>query len=151
MAGSPASESVPKWCASSGAVAAVAATVIASPSARARGRPGSASRTGGASTRIPATAANESCQPGSAVARGLNASVAQAASRSAYQREAGLAAASATREAAPITPARCRDGPAPASGTYTAISATVTAIRPAAAIPAAASNGSDSAASSITF
>ena len=38
---------------------------------------------------MPATAANESCQPGSRQARGLSASVTAAASSSAYQREAG--------------------------------------------------------------
>ena len=61
--------------------------------------------------RIPATAANESCQPGSAHARGFSASVAAAASSRAYAREAGRDAAIATMPAIPITPARCSDGP----------------------------------------
>ena len=61
--------------------------------------------------RIPATAAKESCQPGSVHARGFQASVATAASRSAYQREAGRDAAIATTPARPITPARWSDAP----------------------------------------
>jgi hypothetical protein len=68
-------------------------------------------------TRIPATAAKDSCQPGSVHARGFQASVAAAAKSSAYEREAGREAAIATIPAIPITPARCSDGPAPASGT----------------------------------
>ena len=67
--------------------------------------------------RIPATAPKESCHPGSAQARGFQASVAAAASSSAYQREAGREAAIAAMAARPMTPARCSDGPAPASGT----------------------------------
>ena len=118
LAGRPASETVPKWWAISGAVATVAATVTAMPSASGRGqRARAGGAAAGASVRIPATAANESCQPGSPHARGFTPSVTQAASSSAYQREAGRAAASATSDAAPITPARCSDGPAPASGT----------------------------------
>ena len=66
---------------------------------------------------MPATAANESCQPGSAQARGFQSSVAVAASSSAYQREAGREAAIAAMPASPMTPARWSDGPAPASGT----------------------------------
>ena len=65
---------------------------------------------------MPATAANESCQPGSAHARGFQASVAAAASSRAYEREAGREAAIAAIPASPITPARCKEGPAPASG-----------------------------------
>ncbi len=67
--------------------------------------------------RIPATAANESCQPGSVQERGFQASVAAAAKSRAYAREAGRDAAIATIPAIPITPARCSEGPAPASGT----------------------------------
>ena len=67
--------------------------------------------------RIPTTAANESCQPGSSQARGFSASVTAAASSSAYQRDAGRDSVIAAMPAAPITPARCSDGPAPASGT----------------------------------
>ena len=40
-----------------------------------------------------------------------------AARNSAYQREAGRDSVIAATPAAPITPARCSDGPAPASGT----------------------------------
>ena len=90
---------------------------------RARGASGRLSAAAGSpaqgarAARMPATAANDSCQPGSAHARGLSASVAAAASSSAYQRDAGRDACSAAIPAAPITPARCSDGPAPASGT----------------------------------
>ena len=109
---------MPKWWAISGAVATVAATVIATPSASGRGSAGERpAQQAAPATRIPTTAANESCQPGSPHARGLSASVTAAASSSAYQRDAGRAAASATSAAAPITPARWSDGPAPASGT----------------------------------
>ena len=68
-------------------------------------------------TRMPATATNDSCQPGSPPARGFRARVAAAASRSAYQRDDGRDSVIAAMPAAPITPARCSDGPAPASGT----------------------------------
>ena len=71
----------------------------------------------GTSAIRPATAANESCQPGSAAAYGLSASVTAAASPSAYQRDAGRPASAAASPAIPITPARWIDGPAPASGT----------------------------------
>ena len=50
-----------------------------------------------------------------------------------------------------MTAARWSDGPAPASGTYSAMSAMVTVIRATGARPAAASRGSASAARSITF
>ena len=60
----------------------------------------------GRAARIPATAANESCQPASPATRGLAASVAPAATSSAYEAEAGRDADSATRPAAPITAAR---------------------------------------------
>ena len=68
-------------------------------------------------TRMPATATNESCQPGSPHARGFSASVTAAASSSAYQRDDGRESVIAAIPAAPITPARCSEGPAPASGT----------------------------------
>ena len=95
FAGSAASGTEPKWWASSGAVASVAATVIATPSASARtsraAQAGASSAaaaprarpSGAPSRRMPATAANESCQPGSAALRGFQASVATAASSSA--------------------------------------------------------------------
>ena len=113
-------------------MASVAEAVIASPSARPRVsaaciRPGlrlsraaAPIRTrlsGTPAIRIPATAAKESCQPGSAQERGFSASVTAAASSSAYQREAGRERVSAAIPATPMTPARCSDGPAPASGT----------------------------------
>ena len=63
------------------------------------------------------TAAKLSCQPTSAAARGSTARVAQAASASAYQRERGRSASAATTAAAPITPARWIDGPAPVTQT----------------------------------
>jgi hypothetical protein len=66
---------------------------------------------------MPATATNESCQPGSSHARGFSASVTATASNSAYQREDGRESVIAAIPAAPITPARCSEGPAPASGT----------------------------------
>ena len=126
-------ETVPKWWASSGAVATVAAIVIARPSASSRsaarradpGGLGSSSAAARASTRpsgtpssrMPATAANESCQPGSPQARGFQASVSVAASSSAYQRDAGREPAIAASPARPMIPARWSDGPAPASGT----------------------------------
>ena len=100
-------------------MAAVAATVIAATSATGPGtrRRVSAPRSPGASASSPATAANESCQPGSATASGFSASVTAAASPSAYQREAGRPASAATSPAIPITPARWIEGPPPASGT----------------------------------
>jgi hypothetical protein len=63
------------------------------------------------------TAAKLSCHPTSATARGFSASVAAAASSSAYHREAGRPASIASSAAAPMTPARWIDGPPPASGT----------------------------------
>ena len=102
-------------------------------------------------TRMPATATNDSCQPGSPQARGFRASVTAAASSSAYQRDDGRESVIAAIPAAPITPARCSDGPAPASGTYSATrhsSASPAARGPS---PAATSIGSASAISSITF
>ncbi len=77
LAGSDASETCSKCSAISGAVAMVAATVIAATSATGPGtrRRVSAPRRRGASASRPATAANESCQPGSPTASGLSASV----------------------------------------------------------------------------
>ena len=63
------------------------------------------------------TAAKLSRQPTSPLARGLIASVTKAASRIAYQRERGRPARAATIPAAPITPARWIEGPAPVTGT----------------------------------
>ena len=151
LAASPASGTDPKWYATRGAVANVAAAVIAMPSqrpsrsardreppcapwpdaarpggprepARRSGANSSATRrslaaSGRPASRMPATATNESCQPGSPQARGFRASVAAAASSSAYQRDDGRESVIAAIPAAPITPARCSDGPAPASGT----------------------------------
>ena len=86
-------------------MASVAATVIATPSqSPSRRACGSAARRCGDSSsairrsraasgrpaiRIPATATNDSCQPGSPLARGFRASVAATASSSAYQRDDG--------------------------------------------------------------
>ena len=66
---------------------------------------------------IPATAANESCQPTSLTSRGLIASVVAAAISIPYQRDAGRPSIIAAMPAAPIAAARWSDGPAPASGT----------------------------------
>ena len=66
---------------------------------------------------IPITAAKLSCQPASPLVRGLIASVTKAASRIAYQRERGRPASAATTPAAPMTPARWIEGPAPVTGT----------------------------------
>jgi hypothetical protein len=77
----------------------------------------SPSRSGRDTTAIAATAANDSCQPGSPAARGLTPSVTAAASSSAYHRDAGRPASAATIAATPMTPARWIEGPAPASGT----------------------------------
>ena len=111
LAGIAVSETVPKWWAASGAVASVAARVIAAPSASRRlpdpprWAP-STSASGPATASSPATAAKLSCQPTSPVARGSRASVAAAARSSAYHRARGRPARAATRPAAPITPAR---------------------------------------------
>ncbi len=119
MAGSEASETCSKWKAISGAVATVAAAVTAAASATGPGSPArrSPSRQRGTSASRPTTAANDSCHPGSPDTRGLSASVAAAASPSAYHRDAGRPASAATSPAPPITPARWIDGPPPASGT----------------------------------
>jgi hypothetical protein len=107
----------------SGAVATVAemVTAIASASAwRAERRsesPDSAVASRFAQSMIPITAAKLSCQPTSPWALGLTASVTPAASRTAYQRARGRSASAAIRPAAPITPARWIDGPAPVTGT----------------------------------
>ncbi len=53
----------------------------------------------------------------SPLTRGLMASVIAAASSSAYQRERGVLASAAASPAAPITPARWIEAPAPATGT----------------------------------
>ena len=127
-------------------MASVAATVIAMPSQRPSTAPRASARqsarlvaavrpvrlrgpasssairrslaaSGRPATRMPATAMNESCQPGSPHARGFSASVTAAASSSAYQRDDGRESVIAAIPAAPITPARCSEGPAPASGT----------------------------------
>jgi hypothetical protein len=88
FAGSPIGETRPKCSAISGAVATVAAIVIAVASATPRGtrRLRSARATRPAPTAIPITAAKLSCQPGSAAARGFASSVTAAASSSAYAR-----------------------------------------------------------------
>ena len=118
LAGRAASDTCWKCSAISGAVPTVAAIVMAATSATGSGiRRASTPRSGGASASSATTAANESCQPGSPTARGFSASVTAAASPSAYQRCAGRPASAATRPAAPITPARWIDGPAPVSGT----------------------------------
>ncbi len=85
LAGSEASDTRPKWNASSGAVPSVAAVVMAPASATAPGtrRATSASRMRPDSRRIATTAAKDSCHPGSPAARGLSTSVAAAASSSA--------------------------------------------------------------------
>ena len=74
-----------------------------------------------------------------------------AASSSAYQRDEGRESVIAAMPAAPITPARWSDGPAPASGTYNATRQSSEMPRPRGPRPAATSNGSASAISSITF
>ena len=123
FAASDPAETVPKWWAISGAVATVAAMLIAVPSARARrGVPGPWPPSSSDARRLvqrkmPTTAAKLSCQPISAQARGSSARVTTAASRSAYQRELGLPARAATSPAAPIAPARWIEGPAPVTGT----------------------------------
>ena len=118
LAGRAASETCSKCIAISGAVPIVAATVIAATSATGPGTArASTPRSGGPSASSATTAANDSCQPGSPATRGLSASVTAAASPSAYQRCDGRPASAATRPAAPITPARWIDGPAPVSGT----------------------------------
>ncbi len=118
FAGNEASDTCWKYSAISGAVPSVAATVTAAASATGRGiRRWKTSRNGGAPTSSAATAAKDSCHPGSAAVRGLIASVTAAASNSAYQRRAGRPASAATRPATPITPARWIEGPPPASGT----------------------------------
>ncbi len=80
----------PKWRAINGAVATVAAKVIAAPSAsasangpRAPNRDLTAAATGPAIRRIPSTAAKLSCQPTSAAIPGSIASVIAAAATSA--------------------------------------------------------------------
>ena len=115
FAGIDTSGTASKWSASSGVVATLATAVShRAPAIGPRGASGRAAT-------IPATAANESCQPASPATRGFAASVTAAASSSAYEADAGREAESATSPAAPITAARCSDGPAPASGTYRAI------------------------------
>src|SRR5262249_62225271 len=61
-------------------------------------------------------------EPTGAEERGLMVRVTAAASSTAYHRERGRSASAATSPAAPITPARWIDGPAPVTGTYMAIS-----------------------------
>jgi len=119
LAGSETAENCSKWKASRGAVPSVAAKAIATASATGAGTRRRRSRAlrGAVANAIETTAAKLSCQPGSPLARGLSSSVAAAASSNAYQREAGRPASAATVVAAPITPARWIDGPAPASGT----------------------------------
>ena len=117
FAGSAASDTRSKWKAISGAVAIVAATVSAAPMRSGSGSPRIAAARGRASTKMPATAAKLSCHPTSCQARGSHARVSAAASRSAYQRDAGRPANAATTAAIPITPARRIEGPAPVTGT----------------------------------
>ena len=151
FAGSAASDTRSKWKAISGAVARLAATVKAAPMRSGSGSPRSTPASGRASTKIPATAAKLSCQPTSCHARGSKPSVTVAASRSAYHRDAGRPANAATTPAKPITPARMTEGPAPVTGTYTAINIAMPISRPRLRSPAAASSGQASAASSATF
>ena len=81
-------ESSSKWKTISGAVASVAAIVIAAPSASARRQPclpiraRIARRNGAASSRMPSTAAKLSCQPTSAAMPGSSASRTTAANAS---------------------------------------------------------------------
>ena len=100
FAGIDTSGTASKWSASSGVVATVATAVShRAPAIGPRGASGRAAT-------IPATAANESCQPASPATRGFAASVTAAASSSAYEADAGRDTASATSPAAPITAAR---------------------------------------------
>jgi hypothetical protein len=119
FAGRETSEARPKWAAMSGAVANVAAVVIAVASASPTGSPRAARcwRSGVARTRRATTAAKLSCHPGSSTARGFSVSVQAAASSSAYHREDTRPASAATVPAPPMTPARMIDGPPPARGT----------------------------------
>ncbi len=101
FAGSAVIDTASKWCAIRGAVASVAAIVIAAPSASARCHdrrpsPGrdpvrrrSQLRIPSAHSRIPATAAKLSCHPTSELDRGLTTRVTSAANTSTYQRERG--------------------------------------------------------------
>ena len=122
FAGRVTTETVPNANDIRGAVATVAETVRAAPSAIARRtRPGLAPAktraSGAAKSRMPTTAAKLSCQPRSPVARGSRPSVTAAASRTTYQRDRGRSARAAAIPAAPITPARWIDGPAPVTTT----------------------------------
>jgi hypothetical protein len=123
FAGSAAGENWSKAAAISGAVATVAATVTATASANARradprtASPEISEISRLAQSMIPITAAKLSCQPTSPSAPGFTARVRHAASSTAYQRERGRSASAATSPAAPITPARWIDGPAPVTGT----------------------------------
>jgi hypothetical protein len=123
LASSVVIEIASKWKAISGAVASVAAVVIAAPSASARRQPEApiraviASRSGEASRRMPSTAAKLSCQPTLPAMPGSSANIATAAKARANRREPRRPARVATRLSAPIAAARWIDGPAPASGT----------------------------------
>jgi hypothetical protein len=119
LAGSETSETDSKCSAMSGAVPSVAVAVTTTASASGPGtrRATSAARHRWCRARIAMTAAKLSCQPTSSTARGLSTSVTAAASSTAYHRAAGRLASAATSVAAPMTPARWIDGPAPAIGT----------------------------------
>ena len=66
---------------------------------------------------MPTTAANEELPAGVLPGARVEGSVAAAASNRAYQRDAGRDSVIAAMPAAPMTPARWSEGPAPASGT----------------------------------
>ena len=123
LAGRAAGENWSKASAIRGAVATVAEAVTATASARARRAelrsvpPAIAAANRLAQSMIPITAAKLSCQPTSPSARGLIARVIAAASRTAYQRDRGRSARAAINPAAPMTPARWIEGPAPVTGT----------------------------------
>jgi hypothetical protein len=100
FAGIETSGTASKCSASSGVVAMLATAV--SQRAPAMGPRGA----NGRAATIPATAANDSCQPASPATRGFAASVRTAASSSAYEAEVGREAESATSPAPPMTAAR---------------------------------------------
>ncbi len=66
---------------------------------------------------IPITAANESCQPTSPALSGSSSSVSATATSTIQARSGARPASPARIPAAPITPARSIEGPAPAIGT----------------------------------
>ena len=94
-----------------------AATATVTAAERGSGYPSSTRTRRGTSTKIAATAANESWKPGSSSEYGFQTRSTSAPSSSMYQRSRGRASSQASEAIAPATPARTTEGCQPTART----------------------------------